>query len=216
MIENDFKLLWHAANQKLEASLLVNKQNSEDITKIKVQNFVSSMKPIKIFTLLVGIVWVSVVGLLLIQLYVNAYDKVNLFFLYSAGLQVVLTAVAVAVYMYQLDLIYKIDFGEPVIEIQEKLVKLEVSTLNVTRLLFLQLPLWTTFYWNETMFTNGNYLLWAFQVVVTVSFCYLAIWLFFNISIENRDKRWFQLIFKGREWQPILQSMELLNQLDAE
>ncbi len=116
-------------------------------------------------------------------------------------------------YVYQLNLINKIDFSEPVLTIQEKVSKLSISTLNATRLLFLQLPVWTTFYWNEQMFVGDNGLLLILQGIVTLLFVYLACWLFFNIKYENRNKKWFKLLFRGKEWQPILQSMEFLAQL---
>lgn len=214
MNENELKLLWQSSNEKLEGSLKVNRKNTEDITRLKVQNFLSSMKPIKIFILIVGLLWIAVLGIVIVNLFVSAYDKVSLFFLFSTSIQVLLTAIAVAVYIYQIDLINKIDFSETVLTIQEKLSKLKVSTLNITRILFLQLPVWTTFYWNEKMFATENLFLWIIQGIITLSLTYLAVWLFFNIKYENRNKKWFQWIFRGKEWQPILQSLELLNQIE--
>lgn len=214
MNENELKLLWQSATDKLESSLQVNKKNTDDIARLKAQNILTSMKPIKIFALVIGILWVTVLGIVLVNLFVYAYDKVSLFFLYSATIQVLLTAISVAVYIYQLVLINEIDFSGSVLSIQEKVSKLKISTLNVTRLLFLQLPVWTTFYWNEKMFIAENWLLWILQGIVTILFTLVASWLFFNIKYENRNKKWFQWIFRGKEWQPILQSMELLNQID--
>jgi len=43
-----------------------------------------------------------------------------------------------------------------------------------------------------------------------VPFTVIAIWLFFNIKYENKNKKWFQLIFNGKEWTPLMKSMELL------
>lgn len=214
MDDINLKLLWQSAHKDLEKSLAINKKNTEDITRIKAQNFLSSMKPLKIFTLIVGICWVIVLGIVVIYLFINAYDSVSKFFLYSATIQVILSAIALFVYIYQIGLIYKIEFSEPVLVIQKKLNKLKVSTLNVTRILLLQLPVWTTFYWNETMFENGNVTLWVIQGIITLLSVFFSFWLFFNIKYENRNKRWFQLIFRGREWQPILQSIELLKQIE--
>lgn len=214
MDDKNLKLLWQSANKNIESCITINKKNTEEITRLKVQNFLSSMKPLKIFSLIVGIIWVVGMGILLINLFLSAYEKVSLFFLYSAAIQVIISAIAIVVYIYQIDIIYKIDFSKPIIIIQEKLSRLRVSTLNVTRILFLQLPLWTIFYWNETMFENENVTLWVFQGIITLLLTYLAFWLFFNIKYENRNKRWFRVIFRGREWQPILQSMELLNQIE--
>lgn len=215
MNENELKLLWQSAHEKLEDSLQVNRKNTEDITRLKAQNFLSSMKPIKIFTLIVGILWVAILGSTVVHLFIYAYDQVSLYFLYAAAIQVVLTAIAVVVYIYQLDLIYKIDFSEPVLNIQENLSKLKMSTLNVTRILFLQLPVWTIFYWNDSMFEHGNLFLWIIQIIITLAMSCLAIWLFFHIKFENRDQKWFKLIFSGKEWQPMLQSMELLSQIEG-
>ncbi len=151
----------------------------------------------------------------LVNLFGNAYDNVSLFFLYSATIQVLITTIAVAIYINQLDLIYNIDFSKPVIVIQQKLSKLKLSTLTVTRILFLQLPVWTTFYWNEARFEKGDVSLWVIQVIITLLFTYFSLWLFFNIKYENRSKSWFQLLFRGREWQPILQSMQLINEIQT-
>jgi len=214
MNEKELKLLWLSANEKLESSLQLNKNNTVDITRLKVQNFLSSMKPTKVFTLIAGIIWVIGLGGFLANLIVNHLAEVNLFFLVSATIQVLLTAITIGVYIYQIDLINNIDFSQPVLTIQGKISKLKISTLNVTRLLFLQLPVWTTFYWNEKMFAAGNWLLWILQGIITLSFIYAALWLFFNIKYENQNKKWFQWIFRGKEWQPILQAMELLNQIE--
>lgn len=40
-------------------------------------------------------------------------------------------------------------------------------------------------------------------------------WLFFNIKYKNREKKWFKLIFNGREWTPLLKAMALLNEIKA-
>lgn len=214
MNETELKVLWQSTSKQLEDNLIVNRQATRDITRLQVQGFLSSMKPIKIFTLVAGILWVIALGSLLGYLIANYNGEVSLFFLFSAGLQVILTAIAAVVYIYQINLIHNIDFSEPVIAIQEKLSRLKISTLNATRILFLQLPLWTTFYWNKAMFTPENLFWWILQGVVTICFTCLAIWLFFNIRYENNHKKWFQWIFRGKEWQPIMQSVELLNQIE--
>lgn len=202
--------LWKSYDKKLEESLLFNRKNAEDITRLKVQSFLSSMKPLKVFTILVGIVWVAVGDLIIINLFTIA----NPFFLISVAIQVLLTKLAIGIYIYQLILIHQVDISEPVLETQEKLSRLRSSTLWVTRILFLQLPVWTTFYLNESMLKNGNLWWYTLQIIITAVFTYMAIWLFFNIKYENRNKKWFRTIFKGREWDPVIKSMELLSQVN--
>ncbi len=202
--------LWKSYDKKLEESLLFNRKNAEDITKMKVRSFLASMKPLKIFTILDGIIWVGFVDVLII----NLFPIANPIFLISAGIQVLLTKLAIGIYLYQLILIHQVDISEPILTTQEKLSRLKSSTLWVARLLFLQIPVWTTFYWNESMLENGNIVLYILQIVVTLLFTFLAVWLFRNIKYENRDKKWFRLIFNGKEWSPVIKSMELLSQID--
>ena len=202
--------LWKSYDKKLEENLLFNKKNAEDITKIKVQSFLSSMKPMKIFIVLFSLLWVGFVDILIF----NIFAVASPFFLVSAAIHVLLTKLAIGIYLYQLILIYQVDINEPVLATQEKLVRLRSTTLWISRLLFLQLPVWTTFWWNEVMLREWNVLQWLISGSVTLAFAIAAIWLFFNIKFENRDKKWFRLLFTGIEWNPLVKSMELLSQID--
>ena len=202
--------LWKSYDKKLEANLLLNRKNVEDITKMKVQSLLTSMKPLKVFTILIGIIWVGFLDVLII----NLFHIASPFFLISAGILVLLNKLAIGLYLYQLIVIHQVDISEPILASQDKLARLKSTTLLVTRLLFLQLPLWTTFYWNESMLENGNIVLLILQIVVTLLFTFAAVWLFRNIKYENRDKKWFRLIFNGKEWSPVIKSMELLSQID--
>ena len=213
MNENTLKDLWKSSNEKLEMSLSLGRKNAEDITQMKVQKFISSMKPFKMFTILAGLLWVGILGTAVLNLFIYAFPQVNQFFLFSAAIQVSLTAISLIIYIYQLVLIYQVDISEPILETQAKLIKLKSSSLLVARILLLQLPVWTTFYWNESMFANGNIFFLIIQGIVTLTFTIVAGWLFFNIKIENKDKKWFRFLFSGSEWQPIISSMNLMKQL---
>lgn len=211
MTDTEIISLWKAYDRKLEETLVLNRKNAEDITRMKVGSFLASMKPAKIFTIIAGLIWVIFVDIVII----STFSIASPFFLLSAGIQVLLTKLALGIYLYQLILIHQTDSSEPILAVQEKLARLKVSTLWVARLLFLQLPVWTTFYWNRSMLENGNVWLYILQILITASCLYLAVWLFMNIRYENRDKRWFRLLFSGKEWEPVIQSIELLEQIDT-
>ncbi|MBK9353345.1 MAG: hypothetical protein IPN09_05040 [Bacteroidetes bacterium] len=214
MNEFELKNLWQITNDKLEQNFVLNKKNTNDIARVKVHSILSSIKPIKFFTLFVGILWVGIGGIALSSIYLNSFSEANKFFLFSASIQVGLTAMALFVYLFQLITIYQVDITDPILRTQEKLSNLKMSTLWVTRILFLQLPVWTTFWWSETMLTDWGILQWVVTLFFTISFTAVAIFLFINIKYENRNKKWFQLIFNGKEWTPLIKSMELLEQLD--
>ena len=216
MNDTDLKYLWQAGNNQIAISQKSDKTSLDNLTKRNVSHFLSSMKPIKIFTLLVGLLWVFSIGYVLIKLTINAYDQVSLYFLYSAYFQVMLTAMAVILYIIQLSTLYSIDFNKPVVILQKTLINLKASTLNVTKILILQLPFWTTFYWNESMFKNGTLPLFILQGAVTISFTFLSLWLFFNLKFENADKWWFKLLLQGKEWEPLITSIGILNDMEEE
>jgi hypothetical protein len=214
MNDTDLKYLWKTGNEQIAIGQTSDKTNLDNLTKRNVSHFLSSMKPIKIFTLLVGLLWVLGIGYVLLKLTINAYDQVSLYFLYSAYFQVMLTAMAVIIYIIQLSTLYSIDFNKPVVILQKTLIKLKASTLNVTKILILQLPFWTTFYWNESMFKNGTLALFIIQGTVTLTFTCLAIWLFLNLKFENADKWWFKLLLQGKEWEPLMTSIDILNEME--
>src|SRR5699024_9839488 len=151
MNEIELKNLWQNSNEKIEKSLHLSQKNSDEISRLKVYHYISSMKPIKLFALLVGIIWVGLGVVVLGYLFIYAFKEVPKFFLFSATIQVGLTAIAIWIYLYQLIEIYQIDNTEPILKTQQRLASLKKSTLWVARILFLQLPVWTTFYWNESM-----------------------------------------------------------------
>ena len=190
--------------------LQISRENTEDITKIKIHNFLYSMRPIKAIAVVIGILWVIFVDTLII----NLWDVASPFFLLSAIIQVVLTKLAIGVYLYQLYLIRKVDLSEPVLYSQERLSRLKSSTLWVTRILFLQLPVWTTFSLHIGMLSNGKILLLIIQGIISLSSVYIAVWLFLNIKFENRDKKWFRLLFNGKDWDPLVKSIELIKQIE--
>jgi hypothetical protein len=211
MNDADIIAIWKTYDQKLEENLILNRKNTEDITRMKIRTLLGSMKPIKIFTIVTGILWVVLVDIIIVVTWGHA----SIFFLVSAIIQVLLTKLAIGVYIYQMILIYQTDISEPLLETQERIARLQSSTLWITRLLFLQFPVWTTFYISKGLLINGGVIFYLIQVPVTVGLTFLGVWFFKNIRFENRDKKWFRLIFSGKEWGPTVKAMEMLREVEG-
>lgn len=207
MEDKDLKALWQRFEEKLDESLTLQRKNAEDISQIKIKSTLASMRPLKIFTIAVGILWVAFVDLLII----GSWPYATWFFLISALIQVILTKLAIGIYLYQLIIIGQMDISGSVLETQEKIAALKASTLWCARLLFLQLPVWTTFFIHPNVLQPGPGLF--VLVLITGIFSFAALWLFFNIKYENRDKKWFRLLLAGQEWTPVLRAMELLDEI---
>ncbi len=102
MNDTDLKYLWKTGNEQIAIGQTSDKTNLDNLIKRNISHFLSSMKPIKIFTLLVGILWVFGIGYVLIKLTINVYELVSPYFLYSAYFQLMLTAAALVLYIFQL------------------------------------------------------------------------------------------------------------------
>lgn len=215
MEQSEIINLWKAYDRKLEASLMLNKNNAIQLTKLKTKSLLSSMTPLKLFTIVVGMLWVFVGGTLISNLFVHAYASVSPFFLYSAVIQLLLTAIAIVIYLYQLVLIHQVDITDTLIITQKRLTHLKSSTLWVARILFLQLPAWTTFYLSMDMIESGNLPYILINAMVTFIAISISVWLFVNIRYTNREKKWFKLIFEGKEWTPVIKAIELHEEIEA-
>ena len=201
--------LWKSYDKRLNENLLLNRKNAEEISKIKAQSLLSSMKPVKIFTILVGMLWVVFIDMLIIK----SFHIASPYFLVSAVILSLLNKLAIGIYLYQLILIQRVALNGAILATQKKLTSLKSTTLWIPRILFLQLPLWTTFYLTKSMFEDGNAFFYIIQGLVTLSFTFAAVWLFRNIKYENRDKKWFRIILNRKEWFPVIRSIELYREI---
>lgn len=213
MNDNELKNLWQEMNEKTDNSFQFDPASINEMRRLHAIKLVASMKPMKFFTLITGILWVAGGIFLLGNIYLNNYNEANKFFLFSASAQVLLTAIAIMVYLYQIITIFQTDLSKPVFKVQSSIANIRASTLWITKVLFLQLPLWSCFWWNTSMFEEWGLLQLAIPVSLTLVFILVSLWLLLNIKIENRNKAWFVFLFKGREWTPLIRSMELLDQI---
>lgn len=213
MQETELINLWKDLDNRHHEQQEALNQLKIKVSAMDIKSNLASMKPIKLFTLFVGILWVGLGAYVIVYLFLNAYAVTSAFFLYSAAAQILLTAIAIWVYIYQLVLIWNVDYAAPIIKTQETLHKLKSSTLCVTRVLVLQFPLWTTFYLSKKMLVETGWLFIIIQLLLTLSFTLLAGWLFINIHIKNSQKKWFKLFIRGKEWEPLIRSAAILEQV---
>lgn len=201
--------LWQNQQVHLQQSMEMNKVLAKEVQTLKLQQLFSSMRPIKIFTLVVGLLWVVFVDSILVA----TYGIASPYFFWSALLQSAITKVAIGVYLYQLILLYQTDVSHAVSAVQQRIAHLTLSTFWVSRILFLQLPLWTTFWWTESFINEISPLAKSLLFSTVILFAAVALGLFINIRIKNREKPWFRWIFRGREWDPLVKAQEVLEEL---
>lgn len=201
--------LWQSQQIELQKSLEINKELAKEVNTIKIHHLLTSMRPIKLFALILGVLWIIFVDGLLVA----TYHISSSYFFWCALMQSFITKIAIGIYIYQLVLIHQTDFSGSVGKVQQQLAKLTLSTLWVSRVLFLQLPLWVVFWWTDAFLEQLTPLSQSFLLATTMVFTAGAIWLFINIRMENSDKTWFRWIFSGKEWEPLAKAKEMLDDI---
>jgi hypothetical protein len=217
MEEKNILEIWRAYDQKLEESRILNMQswvlnlkNFESLQSQKAKSVLNRLATGKWFTVILGILWV----LFLAFLVLNSLTINKIFFVVSAGMIAIITGIAIVVYLKQIYLIRQINQTNSIVETQDKLANLKLSTLWVTRILFLQCPFHTTWFLNKEMLLGAPVGLLIFQVSITVAFTVLSVWLYRNISYKNMHKKWFKLLFSGSGWTSLVQAKDFIEEID--
>ena len=215
MEDIDLKNIWEASNQQMERarvlnlqSWAVNKKTFEYLQKHKAQSKLHALSTFKKWLIALGVIWVLFLALLV----VGDHFK-NFYFSTSVLILAFFNIFAVVVYIKQVILISRVNYEDSIIDTQEKLTSLQASTINVVRILFLQAPFYTTFFWTtEWMQTDIKF--WLITFPISLLFAGLSIWLYRNISLKNANKKWFRVLMGTREWTSIIEAKKYLEELE--
>lgn len=217
MEDNELKNMWKEYDRKIEESKILNLQswvlNLQAFEYIKTEKAKSKLNALsrqKKWMIALGFVWLF----FLIFLIVNSLEFSKAFFIISVGCIALFTLIAIVTYIRHIILIDEIDNSESLVEAQQKTALLQTSTLKIVRILFLQSPFYTTFFWSPQMITGNWLAFWTISFPVTLFFIWLSVWLYRNISLRNADKKWFRLLFAGSEWTSVTKAMKYLNEIN--
>ncbi|HTI07968.1 MAG TPA: hypothetical protein VL832_05415 [Puia sp.] len=180
------------------------------------QKFIAGLKELDkaIVLLYAEIVGIRIVYVLLLALLVYGNHGKNIFFSVSMGTIALITTIAIVVYIKHIVIIKQINYSDSITNTQERLSALQSSTIDIGRILWLQLPFWSTFFWNtEWMMKDIKFWLIAFPVTLVLAG--LAIWLYRNISLKNSHRKWFKILFSSREWTSVIKAMEFMKEIEA-
>jgi hypothetical protein len=205
-------------NQKLEEAKVLNLQSwvlnlqcFEALQKQKAKSKLRSLMNFKIIAVILGILWILFLGYLLFYL----MEMQKIFFVISVAAIILFTLTAIIMYVHHIILIHKINNTESVLEAQEKLAHLKLSTLNITRFLFLQTPFYCTFWWSFNFIENSPKSFWFISFPIALLFAFASIWLFKNISIKNIHKKWFKILFNSAEWTSLIKANNFLREIES-
>jgi hypothetical protein len=111
-------------------------------------------------------------------------------------------------------MIRQMDYADNLTDTQEKLARLQASTIQLARIAWLQLPFYSTWFWNNQWMQDSPASFWGIAFPVACAFMILSFWLFRNISEKNMEKKWFRILFNSPEWKSVRKSMEFLREIE--
>lgn len=202
--------LWKQYDEKLEKNLSLNHKLITELQQQKAKHALKPARNYKLFAIITGLVYAALIVYFLYYLGPFASIFVKL----SVSIHLLVTLIAIGMYVNQVVLIRQIDCSENIMQMQQKLASLRTSTVKVIGICFLQMPVFAT--WNITLeLINERPLnFWFIQMPIVVLFTFAGIWLFKNVDIKNMNKRWFKIMFHGAEWSSILKSGRFLKEIE--
>jgi len=215
MEDRSFENMLQSFKEKDNDTWLMNvmQLNMDCIITVQTQKAkakLTSVAIIKVLGILLGLLWVWLLG----SLGFAAYIVGNVFFAVSAGIVMLISIIAIIVYIKHLVLIAQIKESDSITYNQRKLAELQTSTLKITRILFLQMPFYSTWFITPTLLANAGTAWLVIQVVITASLTFLSIWLYRNISFKNANKKWFRILFGNSEWTGVTKAIAFMKEID--
>lgn len=217
MEDLELRELWKQYEQQVERANILNLQSwvlqlqtFEYLQTSKAKSKLRGVSRSKQRVIVLGVLWV----LFLAFLFVNSFSWPRIFFAVSVGGILAFNIYAVILYIRHTVLIQSIDNSDSLMDVQQKIAELKASTLQGTRVLFLQAPLYCTFFWNFQWMHESPMSFWLVSVPVSLLFCVCSVWLYLNIRPEHAGKKWFKLLFSGREWTSVISAGEYLKEIE--
>lgn len=214
MEETNFILLWKEHYTKIEQSLQINKKLLRETIDQKAMRSMRSLYATKITGIVLGIIYLFILGTFLSFALIN-FTSAALYFIVSMGAIFLINLKAVFDYIKHINWVNNIDFSGNVSDIQTKLAKLKLSIFQHCRTMTLQLPFWTTFFLSDKWFpgeVGWGYIL--FQIFITGSFTFTAIWIYRQLTIENGHKKWVRALIAGSGGKSVNKALEFYGELE--
>jgi hypothetical protein len=217
MEDRELKNIWQSYDRKIAEAQLLNAQSwalnlrcFETIQQQKAASRLNALARFKTGAVILGILWV-----LFLSVLVWGNGFANPYFGVSVSIIALFSAYAVVVYIKHIILIRQLNYDGNIIDTQKKLSALQASTFQSTRVLWLQMPFHTTWFWHSSWIDFSTARFWLINFPITLLFALLAIYLYKNITAENMHKKWVRsLMMAGPEYKDVVRSKAFLDEIE--
>jgi len=210
----DFINIWKAQNTKIEQALAVNLKLLREIVDGKVKSAVRSLTLLKSTLLFFGVLYLIALGGL-ISFALSRYSPAWNYFLVSVVAIFAINLFAVITYIRHLVWLSEIDYDGTIADIQQKLSKLQLSIIRLTRIMYLQTPFFTTFYLSSNWFPQLTPLPYTlFQLALTGAAVYSSWWIYRNMTAENLNNKLIKGLLNGSGRETVQKAMEFYKEIE--
>lgn len=216
MEDTEITEIWKSYDSIIKESKVLNLQswvlNLRCFEQLQTQKVKSKLKSLiipKIIGIVLGIGWILFLGFLFY------YTLSQIFMAVSLGMILLFSIAAVLIYIRDVFIIAHINYSENILQTQKKIASLQSSIINSVRVLWLQLPFYTTCYITNKLAATGGISFWIFQTPVTLLSGWLAVFLFKNISLENIGTKRVRGFLRGYGLSRISTALDFIKEIDA-
>lgn len=215
MKEDDFVLLWKEQYEKTEQTLILNKRLLKETLSQRAESQLKALMKSKARGIAAAVIYLVLLGIM-IYYSISHYSTAANYFIVSIGVIFLINVKALYDYIKHLIWLNTIDYSGSIAEIQQKLIRLQLSIIQHIRIMFLQLPFWTTFYLSSQWFPSEvgwSYII--FQLVLTLSFAFTAGYLYKNLTRSNLHKKWVHSFLSGAGGQKVRSALDYYQEIEA-
>ncbi|GAA4314619.1 hypothetical protein GCM10023149_10830 [Mucilaginibacter gynuensis] len=208
MEELDIKQLWHAYDAKLERSLQLNHKIIKDMQTQKAENKINAFRNQLILGVVLGTLWLVILGL-------AVFDHLgNIYFVISASFIIFFNLYAVIKYAQHAGQLYNIDLNGNITQAQEKLAAIQLSGIDVGRILILQTPFYCTFWYNDTLVAHAGTTFWLIQLIVVSLFIILSVAAYRLLNYRKARRTWVKNLIKSFGGTELSKAIDFLDEIE--
>jgi hypothetical protein len=198
MEEQDIKNIWKTydarlqeAKEQSDRSWALNLRLFEEMQSRKAGSALRKLKILKTTGIVVTVLYLVALGWAL-AFAITHYSSAWNYFIVSMGAIFIINFKGLSDYVRHLIMASEINYSGSVTEVQQKLSRLQMSIVQHTRFMYLQIPFWSTFYLSDKWFPHS--VGWAYiiiHVICTGAMVYASYWLYTRLTVENMQKSKF-------------------------
>ena len=206
--------IWKEQNAKIEKTLAINKLLLKETISRKAESSLQGLVRLTTAGIIAFVLYLLLLGYVLVYAFSN-YSSASNYFIVSISAIGLINLKGFTDYIKHLVWTKNINYNGSVLNIQKQLSKIQLSIINHSKIMILQLPFWTTFYLSDSWFPQDvgfPYVL--LQITITGSFIYLSYWLYKIHKPENLNKKWFRNLIAGSGGKSVEKAIEFYKELE--